>query len=602
MKKKVIKKKAIKKKVLSLVSFMLIPVLFLSIGTTAVTVDKVLFPRSNKITSSKNKKDGLYIEWDKQENAEYYKIYRKEKNSWERIKTVSSKYTSYTDTTAKSGVTYTYKVKAYNKTRSAWSTGEPFTATRLDEPVLKSVTNTKSAVVLKWEKVQGATKYRVYKKIPGHKWAPLIDVGSNTVSYTDKDVTVGKSVRYTVKAFKGSVKSSFDPYGLKSIFLKSPKLSKLYNSKTGLKLTWAKVDGAKQYCIYRKSDSDYKKIAVVSSDKASYTDQKVKNNESYTYTVTAKNDSFESYLNTSGKTYTRVAAPTIKSAKSGNKTAIIKWEKEKNASSYIIFKKNSSGTYEKYDTVNGDKTSYTDKSVKAGKSYSYYIRYVTKAHISKSKITSANTGAIKIRVLDFSKPMVALTFDDGPYSPATNRILDVLEKYNGKATFFVVGDRVSTYSDCIKREFSLGCEIGNHTYSHTILTSAGASEIKSQLSKASKEVKKITGVAPTLMRPPGGAFNSTVKQNADYPMIIWSVDTLDWKTRSASSTVSAIKNNVKDGSIVLMHDLYVPTAEAVEEFVPWLVKKGYQLVTVSELMSARGVTMKNGEPYYNGYK
>ena len=587
-----------KKKVLSIISLMLISVLYLSIGTTAVTVDKVLFPDSVVITSSKNKKDGLFIEWDEQENAEYYKIYRKESDNWERIKTVSSKYNSYTDTTAKSGVTYTYKVKAYNKTRSAWSAGEPFTATRLDEPVLKSVTNSKSSVILTWGKVSGATSYRVYKKIPGHKWSPLCDVDSKTFSYTDKDVTSGKSVRYNVKAFKNSVKSSFDPNGIKSVFLKSPKLSNVYNSKTGLKLKWAKVDGAKQYCIFRKSaGSDYKKIAVVSGSTTVYTDQKVEKNKLYTYTVTAKNGDFNSYLNTSGKTYTRIASPTIISAKSGNKTAIIKWEKEKDASSYIIFKENSKGTYEKYATVSADKTSYTDKSVKAGNYYNYYIRYVT-----KSKITSANTNTVSVRVLDFNKPMVALTFDDGPYSPATNRILDVLEKYNGKATFFVVGDRVSTYSDCIKREAKLGCEIGNHTYSHTILTSVGASEIKSQLSKASAEVKKVTGFAPTLMRPPGGAFNSTVKQNADYPMIIWSVDTLDWKTRSTSSTVSAIKSNVKDGSIVLMHDLYIPTAAAVEEFVPWLVNKGYQLVTVSELMSARGVTMKNGEPYYNGYK
>ncbi len=587
-----------KKKVWSIISLMLIPVLFLSIGTTAVTVDKVLFPDSDVITSSKNKKDGLYIEWDKQENAEYYKIYRKEDNGWTRLKTVTSNSNSYTDTTAKSGVTYTYKVKAYNKTHSAWSAGEPFTATRLDEPVLKSVTNSKSAVILKWEKVSGATSYRIYKKIPGKKWTTLSDVGSKKTSYTDKDVTSGKTVYYTVKAFKNSVKSSYDTNGIKAVFLKAPKLSKVYNAKAGLKLKWAKVDGAKQYCIYRKSgNSDYKKIAVVEGKNTAFTDKKVENNKSYTYTVTAKNGGSESYLKTSGKTYTRIASPTIKSATSGNKTAIIKWEKENNASSYVVYKKNSSGTYEKYATVSADKTSYTDKSVKAGKSYSYYIKYVT-----KSKITSANTGAVKIRVLDFDKPMVALTFDDGPYSPATNRILDVLEKYNGKATFFVVGDRVSTYSDCIKREFSLGCEIGNHTYSHTMLTSSSASEIRSQLSKASAEVKKVTGVAPTLMRPPGGAFNSTVKQNADYPMIIWSVDTLDWSTRNASSTVSSIKNDVKDGSIVLMHDLYVPTAQAVEEFVPWLVNKGYQLVTVSELMSARGVTMKNGEPYYNGYK
>jgi len=197
--------------------------------------------------------------------------------------------------------------------------------------------------------------------------------------------------------------------------------------------------------------------------------------------------------------------------------------------------------------------------------------------------------------------MVALTYDDGPYTPVTNQILDVLEEYNGRATFFVVGSRVPTYKDCIKREASLGCEIGNHTYNHTILTSVNASTIKSEIADTNAAVKNITGQAPKIVRTPGGAVNSTVKANVKYPMFNWSVDTLDWKYRNSSSVVSSIKNNVRDGSIVLMHDLYGSTGTATEQIVPWLVKNGYQLVTVSELMAVKGIDVQKGQLYTRAY-
>ena len=182
-----------------------------------------------------------------------------------------------------------------------------------------------------------------------------------------------------------------------------------------------------------------------------------------------------------------------------------------------------------------------------------------------------------------------------------NQILDTLEEYNGRATFFVVGSRVSEYRDCIKREFKMDCEIGNHTYNHTILTSVSGSTIKSEISRTNEAVKKITGQAPTIVRTPGGAVNSTVRENVDYPMFNWSVDTLDWKHRNSSNVVYSIKNNVRDGSIVLMHDLYNATGNATEEIVPWLVEQGYQLVTVSELMAVKGIDVQNGQLYTQAY-
>ncbi len=198
--------------------------------------------------------------------------------------------------------------------------------------------------------------------------------------------------------------------------------------------------------------------------------------------------------------------------------------------------------------------------------------------------------------IDPTKPMVALTFDDGP-GPYTDRILDVLTKYDAKATFFVVGNRLGSYSSTLKRQVELGMEIGCHTWNHTQLTTLDRSGIASQISSTNNKVHEITGLYPSLLRPPYGSYNSTVREVSGAPIIMWSIDTLDWKTRNADSTYKAVMNNVKDGDIILMHDIHSPTADAVERIVPALVEKGYQLVTVSELGYYKKGGLVNGQAY-----
>ena len=144
----------------------------------------------------------------------------------------------------------------------------------------------------------------------------------------------------------------------------------------------------------------------------------------------------------------------------------------------------------------------------------------------------------------------------------------------------------------------MGCEIGNHTYEHKSLPNLSETEVKRQISKTNKEVKKAIGEKPVIMRPTGGATNTNIKKWVGMPSIIWSIDTLDWKTRNADSTRRAVLNRVKDGDIVLMHDLYSATATASETIIPELVRRGYQLVTVSELAECRG-GMKETGAYYS---
>lgn len=193
--------------------------------------------------------------------------------------------------------------------------------------------------------------------------------------------------------------------------------------------------------------------------------------------------------------------------------------------------------------------------------------------------------------------LVALTFDDGPYAPVTDRILDTLEKYGAKATFFVVGNRIDNYQSTVKRASRLGCEIASHTWSHKNLTKLTAQEISNEIGKSTIKIASVTGKPVTLVRPPEGARNDLVKQTVKYPLIMWSVDSMDWKNRNAKKNYNAVTSNVFDGSIVLMHDLYPETAAAVEKIVPDLIARGYKFVTVTELMEARGVQMKDGKSY-----
>lgn len=213
---------------------------------------------------------------------------------------------------------------------------------------------------------------------------------------------------------------------------------------------------------------------------------------------------------------------------------------------------------------------------------------------------TANEGtqAASGRVIDPSRPMVALTFDDGPMASVGNRIMDCLAQYGGKATFYVVGNRCPGYAAEMQRMAAEGHEIGNHTYEHKYLQKLGAEQIQYQVNKGSEAIQAVCGVVPATVRLPGGNKNATVLANVNAPMIMWSIDTLDWKTRNTQSTVDKVLGSVRDGDIVLMHELYSQTGDAALQIIPALVERGYQLVTVSEMAQYRG-GLENGKLYYS---
>lgn len=195
------------------------------------------------------------------------------------------------------------------------------------------------------------------------------------------------------------------------------------------------------------------------------------------------------------------------------------------------------------------------------------------------------------------KKAVALTFDDGPSTAYTMKILDLLEKYDAHATFFVVGNRVSAGADILKKEIAQGCEIGNHSWNHPNLGKMKIKQVNKNLEKTNRLVKKLTGYRIKLVRPPFGSISNAMRKKLKYPMILWNVDTLDWKSKNPKAVLKQVKKQVRDGSIILVHDIHGSTAEAMKTVLPWLIEHDYDILTVSELMERNGIKMKAGKAY-----
>ena len=219
---------------------------------------------------------------------------------------------------------------------------------------------------------------------------------------------------------------------------------------------------------------------------------------------------------------------------------------------------------------------------------------------------TVETPDAKTRVIDPTKPIIALTFDDGP-AGYTNGLLDTLKSYGVTATFFMcnnncVTNGISKYADTIREMYNYGCEIANHTNSHPQLSKISEEKIKSEVLGNADVIKKVIGTNNRLLlRPPYGAYNDTVKAVCQAPIILWSVDTLDWKVKGQSNAtdliLSEIKKSAHDGYIILMHDIHSTSCEAVKAVIPWLIQQGYQVCSVSEMFEARGVELEDGVVY-----
>ena len=197
------------------------------------------------------------------------------------------------------------------------------------------------------------------------------------------------------------------------------------------------------------------------------------------------------------------------------------------------------------------------------------------------------------------RPRIALTFDDGP-SEVTNRVLDVLEVAGAKATFFVLGERVEHYTSELRRMAAGGFQIGNHTWSHEYISRISEEELRSTITRTNDVIREACGVTPTVMRPPGGVWSNDaldVLADMGFPAVFWHTDPRDWETEDALSIIDSVFHNVLAEDVVIMHDLYESTADAVEAIVPEFVSHGIELVTIDELAKSCG-GLRPGRKYY----
>lgn len=191
-------------------------------------------------------------------------------------------------------------------------------------------------------------------------------------------------------------------------------------------------------------------------------------------------------------------------------------------------------------------------------------------------------------IVNENGPVIAITFDDGPYPKVTGHILDVLEKNGVCATFFVLGSRIEGHEDMLTRMDELGCEIGNHSFSHADLTRLSKADCQRELSDTDAEIRRVTGHEASVVRPPYGYYNKTVRSAAGRPLILWTVDTNDWRGKAPGEIADYVIQQAKEGSVILMHDQQTQTADAMEMIIPTLIEEGFRFVTVSELIRLTG--------------
>mgnify|MGYP004657063325 FL=1 len=198
------------------------------------------------------------------------------------------------------------------------------------------------------------------------------------------------------------------------------------------------------------------------------------------------------------------------------------------------------------------------------------------------------------------KKLIAFTFDDGPNNKTTLYLLDRLDTYDARVTFFVVGSRVNSHKESLIKAYEQGNQIGNHSYNHPNLSKLEFSKIESEIMNTNEAVKNITGEYPNLIRPPYGSYNSDVKKIANMPIILWNIDTLDWKYKDKDKVAKTIIENAKDGSVILLHDLYQSSVEGALLAMQELYNEGYAFVTIDEMCILKGITLENS--VYRNFK
>lgn len=382
------------------------------------------------------------------------------------------------------------------------------------------------------------------------------------------------------------------------------KISSSENTQT---ITWKRKGKNISFEIQQKgADGNYTTLKTIPEDgSTTCTAEGLQSATEYSYKITAIKGSGEKAKRSSGvevKAYTLPKSVTALNASTESKDSLtFTWNDPQKLTGYEL---KYSPNEDFSDAVSiqiplrevekeegSDVRSYMVPDLPEGNTYYYQFRsqcgdsvYSEWLPVASAKVTHA----IDMTGIDVNAPMVAITFDDGPEGyDITTRILDAFAAVGGHATFFQLGDRTDSNPEKIQRMIAEGHEVGNHTYDHTHMGDAVTAD---DIISCSNSIEAACGVRPTCFRSPGGNTTNMIKEvcaSEGMALFYWSVDTRDWSSRDADAVVTSIKNNTEDGDIILMHNIYDSTAEAVERILPWLKEQGYQLVTVPQLLKAK---------------
>jgi peptidoglycan-N-acetylglucosamine deacetylase len=206
-----------------------------------------------------------------------------------------------------------------------------------------------------------------------------------------------------------------------------------------------------------------------------------------------------------------------------------------------------------------------------------------------SRFVARHEGVIVFSRGDPNDRAICLTFDDGPHPKTCGAILDVLREQGVHATFFPVGFRLQQYPALLDRIVAEGHEVGNHTWNHQRLSGLTTEQVRQEIRQVRDLVYRRTGIAPVLVRPPGGTYNTRVLEicrDEGFEVCLWTANAGDWKRMTVNELVAKVLDQVHPGSIVLMHDEFMQTPEALRRIIPELKERGYRFVTASELRGA----------------
>ena len=559
--------------------------------------------RAPEITNSYSTDTGLYLEWSALKEVKGYYIVRRnqQEEKWTTVAKCSAETTSYTDTKADPDAKYLYAVRGFAGQYLSPASNQ-VSLSYFACPKVAAISSTEKGIALKWTPVSSAAYYIVYRSVSSDKdWKPYAILAAEYNIYHDTDVKSGVSYSYIVRASdsSGQLSPYDDAVSMKRIG--KPVINKAYSDTNGVRLAWNRVEGCQGYAVFRKdygTDNWGLAGAVRGEDTIEFTDSKVLNSKVYTYTVRAIWNKNLSAYDEKGVTVRFLEAPQTllcdPDTASGN---VLTWRNNGAASFFIVYRKAANDKWHPIGKTAENR--FADKKADPKATYYYTVQAFTSSTYLSGYANIVSTG--KMVTYGSDAKLVALTYDDGPSNSVTNGILDLLEEYGGKATFFVVGENIEYNNEALTRAARMGCEIGTHTFSHIDLPTSSEAEIREEIGLTDALVKKYAGKETQIARAPGGEVDEASGMIVNKPFYYWSIDTRDWESKDPESIISIVQNNVEDGDIILMHDVYDTTLTASEMIIPWLISEGYQLVTVSELMAHNGIKPQAGVTYYNGF-